>query len=189
MLCLIDLFTKPKRGLHGGFTLVEALIIIFILGIVVTLAFPTLQSGLAESKLAGASGEITVALEYAQLAAMTSGNQTRVTIDADEDTILVESFKISVDITGTETQFSATQIENGGAFATVPHPAKRGLDYYIVFADEARFDGVDVVSATFTVTFGAMGIPSTGGTVMLSLGSKQVSLTVDSLTGKVTSSG
>jgi type II secretory pathway pseudopilin PulG len=184
----MNIFTDPRQQFSEGFTLIEAIIFVLILGIVATLALPTLQSGLAESKLAGASGEITVALEYAQLAAMTSGGQTRVTINAEEDTIRVESFKISVDITGTETQFSATQIENG-AFATVPHPAKRGLNYYIVFADEARFDGVDIVSATFTVIFGAMGVPSTGGTVMLSLGSKQVSLTVDSLTGKVTSSG
>ena len=191
MRCLIDLFAKSKRGLHGGFTLLEALIIVFILGIVATLAFPTLQSGIAESKLAGASGEITVALEYAQLVAMTSGGQTRVTIDAANDTILVERFEISGDITGAAVEIAENDIDSG-AFATVAHPASRGKDYYIVFADEDRFDGVDIVSATFgggqTVTFDAMGVPSNGGTVTLSLGSKQVSLTVDALSGKVTSS-
>jgi type II secretory pathway pseudopilin PulG len=191
MLCLIDLFTKPKRMLHGGFTLVEALIIIFILGIVATLAVPTLQSGLAESKLAGASGEITVALEYAQLVAMTSGSETSVTIDAANDTILVKRYEITGNIMGTETQIPEGQIDFG-AFVTVAHPASRGKDYYIVFADEDRFDGVDIVSTTFgggQVKFDAMGvpIPSGGGTVTLSLGGNQVIVTVDAL-GKVTSS-
>jgi len=191
MRCLIDLYAKSKQELHGGFTLVEALIIVFILGIVVTLAIPTLQSGVAESKLAGASGEITVALEYAQLVAMTSGGQTRVTVDAANDTILVERFEITGDITGAETEIAENDIDSG-AFATVAHPASRGKDYNIVFADEDRFDGVDIVSATFgggqTVTFDAMGVPSNGGTVTLSLGGNQVSLTVDALSGKVTSS-
>lgn len=162
MFYSIDLFTKSKRGLHGGFTLVEALVIIFILGIVTALAIPTLQSGLAESKLAGASGEITVALEYAQLVAMTSGSQTRVTIDAANDTILVERFTISGDITGGAAEIAENDIESG-AFATVAHPASRGKDYNIIFADEDRFDGVDIASATFgggqTVTFDAMGVP------------------------------
>ena len=191
MRCLINFLTKPKRGLHGGFTLVEALIIVFLLGIVTVMAIPTLQSGLAESKLAGASGEITVALEYAQLVAMTSGNQTRVTIDAANDTILVERYEISGDIMGAETELPQNDIDTG-AFATVAHPASRGKDYDIAFADESRFDGVDIVSATFgggqTVTFDAMGVPSNGGTVTLSLGSNQVILTVDALSGKVTSS-
>jgi len=186
----VDFFAKTNRGLHYGFTLVEVLIIVFTLGIVATLALPALQSGIEESKLSGASDEITVALEYSQIVAMTSGEQTRVTIDAASDTILVERFEISGDITGAVIPEDDIEI---GAFATMPHPASRGKNYYIVFADEARFNGVDIVSATFgagqTVTFGAMGIQSTGGTDILSLGSRQVSLTIDSLTGKVTSSG
>jgi type II secretory pathway pseudopilin PulG len=195
MRYLIDLFTKPKRMLHAGFTLVEALIIIFILGIVATLAVPTLQSGLAESRLAGASGEITVALEYAQLVAMTSGAQTRVTIYAASDTIRVERFEISFDIMGADIEIPVPEDDiEGGDWAIVDHPASRGKDYEIAFADEDRFDGVDIASANFgvvppteTVTFDAMGVPSDEGTVTLTLGGNQVIVTVDAL-GKVTSS-
>jgi type II secretory pathway pseudopilin PulG len=190
----INLFAKSKRGLHAGFTLVEALIIIFILGIVATLAVPTLQSGLAESRLAGASGEITVALEYAQLVAMTSGAQTRVTIYAASDTIRVERFEISFDIMGADIEIPVPEDDiEGGDWAIVDHPASRGKDYEIVFADEDRFDGVDITSANFgvipteTVTFDAMGVPSDEGTVTLTLGGNQVIVTVDAL-GKVTSS-
>ncbi len=188
MRYLVDFFAKTNRGLHYGFTLVEVLIIVFTLGIVATLALPALQSGIEESKLSGASSEITVALEYSQIVAMTSGEQTRVTIDAASDTILVERFEISGDLTGAVIPEDDIEI---GAFATMPHPASRGKNYYIVFADEPRFNGVDIVSATFgggqTVTFDAMGVPSPsgGGTVTLTLGSQQVIVTVDAL-GKVT---
>jgi prepilin-type N-terminal cleavage/methylation domain-containing protein len=196
MRCLIDLLAKSKRALHGGFTLVETLIVLLVLGIVVTLAIPTLQSGFTESKLAAASGEITVALEYAQLVAMTSGGQTRVTIYADSDTILVERFEVSDEIMG-NIMGNAVEIDEddieGGDFVTVAHPASRGKEYKIIFADEDRFDGVDIVSTTLpeelgkTVTFNSMGVPSGGGTVTLSLGGNQVILTVDAL-GKVTTS-
>lgn len=187
----MDLFVKPKRGYHNGFTLVEVLIVVFILGIVAILALPTLQSAVAESKLAGASSEIVVALEYAQMVAMMSGEQTRVTIDATNDTVLVERSEISGDIMGADTELPENDIDSE-AFVTVAHPASRGKDYNIVLAEENRFEGVDLVTATFgagnSVTFDALGIPSDGGTVVLSLGSTQVTLTVDSLTGKVTSS-
>ncbi len=186
----MDFFVKPKRGYHNGFTLVEVLIVVFILGIVAILALPTLQSGIAESKLAGASSEIAVALEYAQMVAMMSGAQTRVTIDATNNTVLVERSEISGDIMGADTELPENDIDSE-AFVTVAHPASRGKDYNIVLAAENRFEGVDLVTATFgagnSVTFDALGIPSDGGTVVLSLGSTQVTLTVDSLTGKVTS--
>ena len=72
------------------------------------------------------------------------------------------------------------------------HPVNKGADYYIVFADEDRFHGVDIASAAFDVnnyvTFDAIGAPSDGGSVTLSLGGRQVVVTVDSLTGKVTAS-
>jgi len=174
---------------HDGFTLIEVIVVMMIMGMIAALALTSLQSGTAESKLSGASGEITLALGYAQMVAMTSGSQARVTIDAEDDTILVERFEISGDIMGGATELPEADIESG-SFVAVVHPAKRGENYYIVFAREDRLEGVDIVSATFgagqIATFGAMGVPSNGGTVTLALGSTQVVLTVDPLSGVVT---
>ena len=159
------------------------------MGIIATMVTPTLMSGMEASKLSAAADEIAVALEYGQLAAMTSGAEMRVTIDAGADSILVERFEITGDIMAGGAQMAENDIDTG-AFATVAHPYNRGEDYSIAFADEDRFKGVDIGSATFgagnSVTFDAMGRPSDGGTVTLSLGARQVTLTVDALSGKVT---
>ena len=51
----------------AGFSLIEILMIVLILGIIGTLVLPTFQSGLTKSKLSGAASEVTIALEYASL--------------------------------------------------------------------------------------------------------------------------
>ena len=182
-------FKSSWRGFQKGFTLIEILIILLLMGIIATIAMPSLQSGLETSKLSAAADEIAVALEYGQLTAMTSGGQTRVTIDADADSILVERFEITGDIMTGGAQISENNIETG-AFVNMAHPFNRGQDYSIVFADADRFNNVDIGSSTFgggnSVTFDAFGSPSEGGAVTLSLGVRQVTLTVDSLSGGVT---
>ncbi len=177
------------REFQEGFTLFEIIIVILLMGIIATIVMPALQSGLESSKLSAAAQELTVALEYGQLAAMTSGGQTRVTIDAGADSILVERFKITGDIMGGGAQMSENDIDTG-TFVSMAHPYNRGANYSILFADEDRLKGVDISSATFgagnSVTFDAFGKPSEGGTVILSTGVRQVTLTVDSLSGRVT---
>ena len=122
---------------------------------------------------------------------MTTGKQTSVTIDAAADTVLVERYKINGDILSGASEMSQSDVESGST-VTVSHPFKRGEDYNIVFANEDRLNGVDIVSAVFgagnSVTFDATGGPSNGGTVTLAFGSRQVTITVDSLSGRVTSS-
>jgi prepilin-type N-terminal cleavage/methylation domain-containing protein len=172
-----------------GFTLMEALIVVMILGIVTAHALPTLTAGVGKSQLSGAASEIIVALEYAQLHAMTTGEETRLTIDQTADTILVESFKVQGDLFGGGSEMTENEVDNG-SFLTMPHPTSKGKDYLIVFADEDRFGDVDIANVAFgagnSLTFDAVGVPSEGGTVTLSLGSKQIVVTVDSLSGRVT---
>lgn len=184
-------FCGSDGRLQNGFTFIEILIILLLMGIMATIAMPSLQAGLESSRLTAAAGEITVALEYGQLTAMTSGGQARVTIDADADSILVERFEITGDIMTGGAQIAENDIETG-TFTNLAHPFNRGEEYSILFADEERFEGVDISASTFgagnSVTFDALGRPSNGGTVTLSLGDRQVTLTTDALSGRVTSS-
>ena len=78
----------------------------------------------------------------------------------------------------------------GGVFTTVGNPLNRGTDYNINLSNQALFGGVDVTAVDFggsnQVTYDTLGAPSAGGTVTLAFGTRQVVVTLDSLTGKVT---
>jgi prepilin-type N-terminal cleavage/methylation domain-containing protein len=175
-----------------GFSLLELMIVVLILGIIATTALPSLKSGVDQSRLAAATEEIVTALEYARLFALTTGTQSRVTIDATANTVWVQRFKNTANFLGAEAQLPKADVE-GGSFLTMTHPFNRGASYYTVFSDEDRFDGVDIASSVFGagnfITFGALGVPSSSGTVTLSLGSKLVTIAVNGTTGRVTTSG
>ena len=176
----------------AGFSLFEMMIAVLILGIIATIALPSFKSGADQSRLAAATEEIVTALEYARLFALTSNTQCRVTIDATADTVLVQRFQYTANFLGSETQLPKAGVE-GGSFVTMAHPFNRGASYYTVFANEDRFKGVDIYSSVFGagnfVTFGALGAPSTAGTVTLSLGSRQATVSVNGTSGTVTTSG
>jgi len=170
-----------------GFTLLETLIILLLLGIVSTVAWPSMNSALNDYRLSGAAHEVSNALELAHMTSMNSGPRTRVTINDTLDTILVEKFKGSADFT--QSIISETDIE-GGVYVPMDNPFNKGTNYHITLSNENRFNGVDIVSAAFSgadfVLFDAMGIPSSGGTVILTSGGIQAVVTLEALNGKVT---
>jgi Tfp pilus assembly protein FimT len=178
------------RRFSTGFTLVDSLMVVFLLGIIATLALPILHGAVDGSQLSGAAAEVVTALEFAQMTAMTTGTDTRVTIDAGAETILVERFTPDEDLLGSETELDEEDVEDA-SFTTMGHPLNRGTDYNINLADQGLYGSVvDIASAAFGpdnfVTFNSLGAPSACGTVTLFLGSIGIVVTVDSLTGKVT---
>ena len=173
----------------AGFTLVEVVIVTLLLGIIAMLGMPTLISALEDARLNGASTETVTALELAHSKAINSGREIRVTVDAAADTILVEQFTYTGDLLGGAATLPETDVENGN-YATIYHPLKPGDDYRINLASQPLFGGVDITLVDFGgnnyVTFNALGVPSQGGTVTLGFGSRQMVVTLDALTGKVT---
>ena len=178
-----------KKKSHGGFTLVEVLIVVLLLGLLAMMGTPTLISGMDRYRLSSTATEIITTIEFAQMTAMTAGGKTRITINDVNDTILIEKFTPDVDLLGVEAELDEADVE-GGSYKTMGHPTNKGVDYQIEVGSEDRFHGVDILTSTFGagnfIIFDALGAPSDGGTVTLSLGGSQATLTVDALTGKVT---
>jgi prepilin-type N-terminal cleavage/methylation domain-containing protein len=175
----------------GGFTLVEVVIVTLLLSIIAMLGLPTLNSTMVDSRLSAAAEEIVNALHYAQLTSMTSGRETRVVIGAPQDRIAVRQYQTTADLFGGGDVLLASDIESG-TYEFMPHPLKKGTDYKIILPDESRFRGVDITTSDFNVAapvyFDTLGAPSKGGTVTLALGDRQMVVTLDVLTGKVTMS-
>ncbi len=175
-----------------GFSLLELVIVILVLGIVAALGTPALLSSLDDVHLDAAASEVSTALQYAQLVAAGTGRATRVTIDAVGDTLSVEQMahaNLSVIMNPANTEIDAVDVETGEALGVADHPTVRMSPYQVSFSDE-RFGGVDVVSAAFgggpTIDFSGAGAPSAAGTVVLALGGRQVTVAIDDLAGRVT---
>jgi prepilin-type N-terminal cleavage/methylation domain-containing protein len=178
-----------NQRFSAGFTLLETLIVLLMLGILIMLSLPQLSSALVEARLSGAAEEIVNALEYAQLTAKTSGRNIKVLISDSSDTILLRHYKSSADLFNGGDVLPAIDIESG-SYDLIPHPLNKGFDYQISLRNELRFSGIDISQSDFKpetpVYFDSMGAPSHGGTVTLTLGPRQIVVTLDDLTGKVT---
>jgi Tfp pilus assembly protein FimT len=177
-----------KHRISEGFTFLEVLIVVVFLSIVIMLGWPSLNAALGDYRLSGAAQEVVTALEFAQLSA-TSGNQTRVVIGAPQDRIAVRQFNITADLFIGGDTLAEADVENG-TFEFMGNPMNKGTDYEIDFSNERRFQGVDITASDFNqgnaVIFDTLGAPSKGGTVTLALGNRQMVVTLDALTGKVT---
>jgi prepilin-type N-terminal cleavage/methylation domain-containing protein len=185
----ISAMSSLNRRFSAGFTLLETLIVLLLLGILVMLSWPQLSSALVEARLSGAAEEIVNALEYAQLTAKTSGRNTKVIISEPSDTISLRHYKSSADLFNGGDVLLASDIESG-SYEFMHHPLKKGFDYEIFLSNELRFKGIDITLSDFDtgnpVFFDSMGAPSHGGTATLTLAARQIVVTLDQLTGKVT---
>lgn len=173
-----------------GFTLIEMLIIVFIIASIAMAmtSMPSFTSSLDDARLRAAVSEVVTALEFGQLEAMRSGRKIQVRIGHIGNLIRVKKKFPMVDLLGSEDQLAETDVE-GGVYRFVSHPLKRGEDYEIIFDDLEHLKGISITASNFggdnLVRFEPDGIPDSGGSSTLILGSRQMSVSLDALTGKV----
>lgn len=170
-------FTQKKfEGGNGGFTLVEIIMVVAILGIVAMMAIPMLSSA-ADIQVRTAANMIAADLEYAKNMAITQQRNYSVVFD-----IVNETY----------------EIHDGGG--VIGHPVNVGKDFVVDFANDGRLEQVDIVVADFdpgselTVTFDYLGSPYSGapagtplnaGSINLQAGTFTMTVTVEPVTGYV----
>lgn len=176
-----------KRRKTAGFTYVEMVIVLSLLGIFAMLGLPALNSTVDDAHLSGAAQEIVNALQFAQLTAMTSGRETQVVIEAKIDRISVSQFQISGDLFNGGDVLMAEDVESG-TFALMENPMNKGTGYEIDFPSESRFQKVDITVSDFNSTnpliFDTLGQPSHAGTIALTYNNRQMVVALDALSGK-----
>ena len=172
----------------AGFTYVEMVIVLSLLGIFAMLALPAVNSTVDEAHLSGAAQEIVNALQFAQLTAMTSGRGTQVVVEAEIDRISVSQFQINADLFHGGDILMAQDVENG-AFVLMENPTNKGTDYKIDFPGESRFREVDIAASDFNatnpLTFDTLGHPSHAGTIVIAFNDRQMVVALDALSGRV----
>jgi type II secretion system protein H len=129
----------PARG--AGFTLIEVVVVITILGILAWLAFPSLST-INEIRLDAAARRVASDLRYAQNRAIGSHTIHGVRFDVGAGRYIVYA-------------------ANSGS--AVVNPADRGKTLVVTFASLAETRGVSIESASFGttpgVTFDFYGVP------------------------------
>ena len=152
-----------------GFTMVEMMVVLLILGMVAAVAVPSITSSLDEMKMDGASREVVSAIQYCQSLAIKEGIEYKVNFAKAQ-----EKFRCFEPISD----------------VTVLHPVDK-KPYEINFTGAGNFKGVDIVSASFNpgnksaVTFTSLGEPDKLGSVVLGYRGYQKTINVTGLLGKV----
>lgn len=159
------------RGISGGFTLVELLIVIAIIMIAALTAIPMMSSA-ASMQIRSAANMLTADLEYAKSMSISRGQNYSVVFDKDTESYRIED-------------------QDGNV---IPHPVKKGFDYVIDFQNDGRLNKVDIVDADFDATsivkFDYLGSPYNGsnsplnsGVISLQAGGTTTTVTVEAVTG------
>lgn len=137
-------FEIPTEGGCNGFTIIEILIVVVLIGIMAMMAIPTMSSA-GSIQIRAAANMIAADLEYAKSMAISRGQNYSVVFDEN-----AESYSIKKDD------------------SVIPHPVKKGFDYIINFRSDSRLNRVDIVDADFdadpsqTITFDYLGSPYSG---------------------------
>jgi len=158
----------------GAFTLIEVLMVVFIMAIGALLAIPMISSG-ADFQLRAAANIIAADLEYAKSLAITNQDNYLIIFDAAN-----ESYEL--------------QDSNSDVVAD-PVRASGGIS--VDFANDSRFRQVDIETVSFdstdTVIFDYLGAPYNGdfdslssSSIVLKAGDHTVTITVAPVTGYVT---
>jgi prepilin-type N-terminal cleavage/methylation domain-containing protein len=161
----------------GGFTLIEVILVVLIIGIAAAVVVPTMSSA-GSMQLRSAANMVAADLEYAKSMAISRGQPY--TVDFSPST---ERYWVLDGPTGN----------------VIPHPVKKGLPYTVDFPNESRLSQVQIVSTTFgthnRVTFDYLGSPygeaadgsltplNGPGTIVLQAGTITKTVTVEAVTG------
>lgn len=162
------------RGISGGFTLVELLIVIAIIAIAAFTAIPMMSSA-ASVQIRSAANMLTADLEYAKSMAISRAQNYSVVFDVSADSYWIEK-------------------QDGSKLL---HPVKKGFLYEINFQTDSRLNKVDIVDVDFDTTsevkFDYLGSPLNGsggplldsGVIRLQAGGTTTTVTVEPVTGFV----
>jgi prepilin-type N-terminal cleavage/methylation domain-containing protein len=160
---------EPRsRACLSAFTLIEILIVVVILAIAAMTAVPMLSSA-SSMQIRSAVNLIMADLEYAKSMAISRGQNYSVVFDVSSDSYSIQ--------------------DQGGN--VIPHPVKKGQSYTISFPNEGRLSRVDIANVDFsggqTVQFDCLGSPDHGGTITLQAGDMTATVTVEPVTGFISS--
>ena len=157
---------RKKQSGFNGFTLVEIIVVVVILGIAALIAVPMLSSA-ADMQVRAAANRLAADLDYAKGLAVTHQTGYAVVFDTTN-----ESYDIRKSPYGTDD--------------IVTNPVRPDQDYVVNFSTDSNMSRVEITGTTGltsdTVTFDYLGSPYSGAGTTTPLNSGVVTLQADTFT-------
>jgi len=181
--------TRPRKTGELGFTLAELLVTVAFLAILAVTLVPNMNSADID-RLDVAAAEVRNALRFARSEAMRRGQSVLVDAESSPGRIKVSatsctSFGTPKVVSDPRTKLSFDVDVSGGPYSggvgLTPRVMAGGTAYGGVI-----FDATGKVADTCQVTgMSSKGTPQAGSGVLLSLGTRQVTIALDAATGRV----
>ena len=167
---------------NKGFSLLDLLIVLMILGIMGVIVAPQLHSMMTEARLNEAAREMVCGLQYAQSLAVIHQRPFGLKADVDENWFRVFDYKYRDDITPHHDKTPPVDV-----YGVVINPLDK--NWYIVDLDTSHtYEGVSIASVPTggAVSFHPDGHSSSDDSLfVLSFGGESKTITVDGTTGKI----
>ncbi len=142
-----------------GFTLVELVCVVVIIGMMATIAVPRFGNSIALHRIESAGRRIVVDLALAQSLAKTTN----------------KSIKVKFDVAS-----------NSYILSKIPHPDHPSREYETFLQEEpyvATIESVDFGGGN-DIKFDVFGVPDNGGSIVIRVGNRVRTISVDADTGK-----
>ncbi len=153
-------------GRRRAFSIFEMAIVVFILGVVTSIAVPRFANALAHQRLEAAVRRAIVDLKLAQRRARSTTTSHRIVFT------LPRSYRM--------------QFYDGDSWEAVPHPDHPGQAYVVSLSGEPY--NVSISKADFggdlVIVFDGYGVPDSGGTLRISSGEYEREMTLNEETGR-----
>jgi len=150
-----------------GFTLIELTAVIVLMGIMLLMVLPDLESSSRSYVLDSAASEVMAALRFTQARAMST------------------SVSHGCEFSTADNTLRCFEVTGSPPYPTADHPIKK-TPYTVDFDTAPGLGGVAITGVSFTdatVTFDSFGAPDAGGTVTVSLSNCSKTISVLAITG------
>lgn len=138
--------TRGPRGRSGGFTLIEMLVVVAMLGVVLALGIPALHNMVLRSRTEGFARDLAMVMQRARLEAIKKNRPAAVAVDPDTNDIVAF---LDADLDG---KFDPS---SGNPPAALDYQISRlPLPTYLAYRDPAGATGESSIYGTSQVTLG-----------------------------------